>query len=552
MDYIDPQEEEDRLIEERRRRRQAILEKYKDEPRAQPKESISKMEDAGTPTIATPEATTQEFSLLKDPNSDTPNNQPTIHPDSTLISDPEDFSAADYDPSNDRREDDARRQHRTDLDLLRTKDAQEEVIHRRNNHGSDSGSMLARDYQEARAVKTKKIEEDDEDDMFAPPSERETESQSLKATAEKSAAPPKVDIAPVTLHDANPSLLDNWDDPEGYYRVIIGELLDNRYRVHANLGSGIFSSVVRAKDTLDNDIDVAIKIIRNNETMYRAGMKELQILTKLQKADPDNKKHVVRLHRHFEHKGHLCLVFESLNMNLREVLKKFGRDIGINIKAVRIYAQQLFLALQLLNKCNIMHADIKPDNILVNDTKNTLKLCDLGSASDVSENDITPYLVSRFYRAPEIILGLPYDTAIDVWSVGCTLYELYTGKILFPGRSNNQMLRYMMELKGRFPNRMLRRGQFSERHFEENGEFMSIEIDRLSNKETVKSKLFSKPTRDLKSRLVSSGSGGGRDEDSKLLLHFVDFLDRCLNLNPEKRMTVKEALQHPFITGKGI
>ena len=89
-------------------------------------------------------------------------------------------------------------------------------------------------------------------------------------------------------------------------------------------------------------------------------------------------------------------------MNLREVLKKFGKDIGINIKAVRIYAQQLLLALSLLVKCNLLHADIKPDNILVNDSKNVIKLCDLGSASDANENDITPYLVSRFYRAPEI------------------------------------------------------------------------------------------------------------------------------------------------------
>lgn len=89
-------------------------------------------------------------------------------------------------------------------------------------------------------------------------------------------------------------------------------------------------------------------------------------------------------------------------MNLREVLKKFGKDVGLNIKAVKIYAQQLLLSLSLLKKCNIIHADIKPDNILVTDSKNTLKLCDLGSASDSSENDITPYLVSRFYRAPEI------------------------------------------------------------------------------------------------------------------------------------------------------
>jgi serine/threonine-protein kinase PRP4 len=89
-------------------------------------------------------------------------------------------------------------------------------------------------------------------------------------------------------------------------------------------------------------------------------------------------------------------------MNLREVLKKFGKDVGLNIRAVRVYAQQLFLALSLLKQCDILHADIKPDNILVNESKNVLKLCDLGSASDVSESEITPYLVSRFYRAPEI------------------------------------------------------------------------------------------------------------------------------------------------------
>ena len=107
------------------------------------------------------------------------------------------------------------------------------------------------------------------------------------------------------------------------------------------------------------------------------------------------------------------------SINLREVLKKFGRDVGINLRAVRAYAQQIFLGLSLLRKCNLLHADLKPDNILVrwtgfgfvgclsdgeqvNENRNMLKVCDLGSASDVSDNEITPYLVSRFYRAPEI------------------------------------------------------------------------------------------------------------------------------------------------------
>jgi serine/threonine-protein kinase PRP4 len=102
------------------------------------------------------------------------------------------------------------------------------------------------------------------------------------------------------------------------------------------------------------------------------------------------------------------------------------------------------------------------------------RLSDLGSASDVSENEITPYLVSRFYRAPEIILGCTYDYAIDVWSLACTLFELYTGRILFPGKSNSLMLyisgcnrlKLFIECKGKFSPKILRRGQFTPQHFD--------------------------------------------------------------------------------------
>jgi serine/threonine-protein kinase PRP4 len=91
----------------------------------------------------------------------------------------------------------------------------------------------------------------------------------------------------------------------------------------------------------------------------------MAILKKIMEADPDGRKHIIRLEGCFEHKGHLCLVFENLSLNLRDVLKRFGRDVGINLKAVRAYAQQIFVALSLLRKCNLLHADLKPDNILV-------------------------------------------------------------------------------------------------------------------------------------------------------------------------------------------
>ncbi|KAI4145994.1 MAG: hypothetical protein LQ340_006079, partial [Diploschistes diacapsis] len=146
----------------------------------------------------------------------------------------------------------------------------------------------------------------------------------------------------------------------------------------------------------------------------------------------------------------------------------------------------MFLGLTLLRKCNILHADLKPDNVLVNDSRALLKICDLGSASDASENEITPYLVSRFYRAPEIILGMEYTFAIDMWSVGCTLFELYTGKILFTGRNNNQMLRSIMECRGKFSHKVLKKAQYAPLHFDELLNFRSQEKDKLTGKEVVR------------------------------------------------------------------
>lgn len=94
-------------------------------------------------------------------------------------------------------------------------------------------------------------------------------------------------------------------------------------------------------------------------------MDELVILKKLVGADPDDKRHCVRFLSSFKYRNHLCLVFESLHMNLREVLKKFGRNIGLRLTAVRAYAKQLFIALKHLRNCGVLHCDIKPDNMLV-------------------------------------------------------------------------------------------------------------------------------------------------------------------------------------------
>jgi len=352
-------------------------------------------------------------------------------------------------------------------------------------------------------------------------------------------------LATISQDKENPNLMDNWDDAEGYYRVRIGEVLDTRYSVFGYTGQGVFSNVIRARDSTKGDQEVAIKIIRNNEIMHKAGLKELEILRRVNNADPDDKYHCLRLFRNFFHKQHLCMVFEPLAMNLREVLKKYGKNVGLHIKAVRSYVQQMLLALKIMKKANIVHADIKPDNILVNESKLLLKLADFGSASHVAENEITPYLVSRFYRAPEVILGMKYDFAIDLWSSGATFYELYTGKIMFPGQTNNHMLKKFMDLKGKIPNKIIRKGQFKDNHFDSSCCFMYHDIDKVTQREKVVSMPVVNKSRNLESELI----GGNKLPEDQLrkVTQFRDFLDKIHTLDPAKRISLNECLTHPFI-----
>ena len=117
---------------------------------------------------------------------------------------------------------------------------------------------------------------------------------------------------------------DNWDDSEGYFRTRPGELIIGRYLVNRDIGNGVYSTVLSASDQ-QNGREVAIKIVRSNETMTTAGRKEIEILKKLGAEDPDGRRHICKLLSHFEYKNHLCMVFVPLEMNLRKLLKTYGR-----------------------------------------------------------------------------------------------------------------------------------------------------------------------------------------------------------------------------------
>ncbi|KAL2021306.1 hypothetical protein VTK56DRAFT_7277 [Thermocarpiscus australiensis] len=551
---MDPEAAEQAEIERRRRAREAALKRAIGA--ATP--SIQALQ-AGDKASSTPASTRYSTPGLQKTEGNTPQSNapssPTMSPgriqealspaafnfadDQALINahadakarDEDGPSAADYDPTLDMKEDERR-------DEMRHGHV---GLHGEARHVRQETSNAAAPREEDGAAK--EAEDDQEFDMFAEDFDEQ-----------KFAAPPNTK-ADATQGARGPQpgpggggILEG-DDKEGYYKIRPGEVLDGRYQISTTLGRGMFSGVARAVDTMSKKV-VAIKIMRNNDALRKGGFTEIAILRKLNAADPDDRKHIVRFERSFEYKGHLCMAFENLSMNLREVLKKFGNNVGINLNATRAYAYQIFLALGHMRKCSIIHADLKPDNILVNEARNVLKICDLGTAIDRSDaatatTEITPYLVSRFYRAPEIILGMPYDYAIDMWSIGCTLYELYTGKILFTGDSNNQMLKNIMEVRGKLSPKLYRRGELAPRHFDESGNFISVEHDKILGKTTVRTLAMAKPTRDLRTRLVAA-SAGMTAAETRDLNHFIDLLERCLTLNPDKRLTPAEALRHPF------
>lgn len=143
-------------------------------------------------------------------------------------------------------------------------------------------------------------------------------------------------------------------------------------------------------------------------------------MTHLRDGDPHDKNNIIRLKEVFTFRNHLCVVFELLSINLYDFLKQ-GNFQGLSLGLIRRFAIQILYALDYVRCENIIHCDLKPENIILKEkNKSGLKVIDFGSSCFVNEQLYT-YIQSRFYRAPEIIFGIKYSNAIDMWSFGCIL-----------------------------------------------------------------------------------------------------------------------------------
>ncbi|KAG8926030.1 hypothetical protein FRC01_009429 [Tulasnella sp. 417] len=329
---------------------------------------------------------------------------------------------------------------------------------------------------------------------------------------------------PATL--GNPTNNYGYDDERGDYLVVQHDHLAYRYEVVGTLGKGSFGQVLQCRDHATGQ-STAIKIIRNKKRFHHQALVEIKILDNLRKWDAEEKHHVIKMTEHFYFRGHLCIAMELLSINLYELIKANG-FVGFTTTLIRRFTSQMLASLALMRHHRIVHCDLKPENVLLRrPDKSGIKVIDFGSSCFEHEKVYT-YIQSRFYRSPEVILGMNYHMAIDMWSLGCILAELYTGFPIFPGENEQEQLSCIMEVLG-VPDKDL--------------------INRSSRK-----KLFFDSTG--APRPVVNSKGRRRKPGTKTLAQvlrcddeaFVDFIAKCLVWDPERRLKPAPAMRHPFLS----
>ncbi|XP_041954942.1 homeodomain-interacting protein kinase 1-like isoform X3 [Alosa sapidissima] len=347
---------------------------------------------------------------------------------------------------------------------------------------------------------------------------------------------------------------------EGDYQLVQHEILcsvSNSYEVLEFLGRGTFGQVAKCWKRGTNEI-VAIKILKNHPSYARQGQIEVSILSRLSTENADEF-NFVRSYECFQHKNHTCLVFEMLEQNLYDFLKH-SKFSPLMLKCIRPVLQQVATALMKLKSLGLIHADLKPENIMLVDPIRQpyrVKVIDFGSASHVSKAVCSTYLQSRYYRAPEIILGLPFCEAIDMWSLGCVIAELFLGWPLYPGASEYDQIRYISQTQGLPAEYLLSAGTKTSRFFNR-GPDSSYPLWRLKTpaEHEAEMGIKSKEARkyifncldDMMQVNMTSLEGTDILAEKADRREFIDLLKKMLTLDADKRITPMKTLNHPFVT----
>uniref|UniRef100_A0A3P8WC81 Protein kinase domain-containing protein n=1 Tax=Cynoglossus semilaevis TaxID=244447 RepID=A0A3P8WC81_CYNSE len=265
------------------------------------------------------------------------------------------------------------------------------------------------------------------------------------------------------------------------------------YRVDKLLGRGGFGFVYQCIRS-DSDELVALKIIHSKNSGI--GVQEVRNLEQIRELDPEMN-NFIRLNRHFELDGHIFLEFEKLDINVDNLVERHG---SLHLADIQVITQQVVVALEALNSIRMVHADIKPENIMLVDQKQKpykIKLIDFGIACHVSKLKCGDIIHILEYQAPEVSLGIPVNEAIDMWALGCVVAFMYISEDLYTGSC-------------------------------ELGKMEEVVCTLQSTSKTP----VHQPVRDVTAK------------------QFTSLDDILLHIDPSKRIKPREALKHPFMTWK--
>ncbi|XP_016340329.1 cyclin-dependent kinase-like 2 isoform X1 [Sinocyclocheilus anshuiensis] len=286
----------------------------------------------------------------------------------------------------------------------------------------------------------------------------------------------------------------------------------NKYETLGCLGSGSYGTVLKCRHR-DTGRSVAVKkLLEEDETVRKIVEREIRLLKQLRHEN------LVNLLEVWKRKRRWYLVFEFVDRTVLDELEQFPS--GLDPLRVRKHLYQILRAVSFCHQHNIIHRDVKPENVLVSQL-GVVKLCDFGFARTMaaaSGEVYTDYVATRWYRAPELLVGdTRYGKAVDVWAVGCLFFEMLTGDPLFPGDSDIDQLHLVISCFG----------HLTPRHrevFYRNPVFMGVCLPEPAERNPLESRSL---------RL------------SGLVL---DLAQRCLQMDPDKRSQCADLLLHPYFT----
>ncbi|KAJ4376641.1 serine threonine protein kinase CMGC group [Didymella sp. IMI 355093] len=360
------------------------------------------------------------------------------------------------------------------------------------------------------------------------------------------------------------------DDEDGHYIVVPEADLTERYQILKLLGQGTFGKVVEAYDKRKGT-KCAIKVIRSVPKYRDASRIELRVLSTLASNDKHNINRCIHLRDCFDFRNHICIVTDLYGQSVFDFLKS-NSFVPFPSSHIQKFAKQLFTSVAFLHDLNLIHTDLKPENILlvqnayqtftynrtvpsssttVNRTARhrkvlldpEIRLIDFGSATFNDEYH-SSVVSTRHYRAPEIILNLGWSFPCDIWSIGCILVEFFTGDALFQTHDNLEHLAMMEAVCGGKIDRDIVRAVYKQDRTNSRNSansaaryFKNYKLDYPNNDINKASKKYVKAMKKLHETIP------GHTDFNK---QFLDLLRRIFVYDPKKRITAKEALQHPW------